>query len=94
MFFSLDDSHEEVFGVDITFKERLKVACDVKKIRKIYRKQRGLINAIRLRPRKVLFGFNMYQSCCVNSPKSSMELWDEFVYYCKEEGADFLDNLI
>ena len=59
-----------------------------------HNEKRAEINAIRLRPRKVLFGFNMYQSCCVNSPKSSMELWDEFVYYCKEEGADFLDNLI
>ena len=94
MLFSLDDSHDEVFGETITFKERLKVARDIKKIRKIYRKGRGFIKAIRLRPRRVLFAFNMYQSCCVNSPKSGMELWDEFAYYCKGEGADFLDNLI
>ena len=91
MLFSLDDSQEEVVGGTITFRERLKVARDIKKIRKIYRKERGFIKAIRLRPRKVLFAFNMYQACCVNSPKSVMELWDEFACCCEEEGAKFLD---
>lgn len=93
MLFSLDDSLERIFGCTITFKERLKIARDIKKIKRMYRREKGFFKAFRLKPRKVLFAFEIYLGFDHFS-RTQTELWEEFNYYCQSEGAFFLDNLI
>ena len=94
MLFSLDKSYDEIFNNNITFRQTLKIWRDICKVRKKYRKDRGFIQAIRIRPKRILFGFDMYRHSFSGSTKTTMQLWDEFVGYCKEEGAEFLDNHI
>lgn len=93
MFFSLDDSLERIFGYSITFKQRLKIASDIKKIKRMYRREKGFFKAFKLKKQRVLFAFEVYASI-ENFDSILIEHWEEFYAYCQSEGTLFLDNLI
>lgn len=95
MIFSLDEVIN-VFGNkragEVEFQKMLKK--DFRKIRKIYREERGFFKTLKLGNKKILDIFVMACFYQTGGEAECQEHWQNFVRDCEIGGADFIETFM
>lgn len=92
MLFSLDVMLN-VFGKRGISRELIiDIKKDLKKIKHIYQKERGIWKRLRLTNAKIFNCYIIQEGLGYNNKKTELENWKQFVIDCEVGGADFLEQ--
>ena len=74
-------------------KRRKEIKKELKRIRSVYRKERGFLKGRKMTDARILELYQFFPGSRCNTGTTEIDTWKKFVRDCEEGGADFLEQL-